>query len=788
MESGLLKGIPVRMRLMNQLLFWCERMKQVSGSSVRTLSMGAILFSVLFPFVTSMNVVKAGEKRGEVVERAAFGADDSLAPRFRTFYVTWGATEKPEFARYLEEVRPDVVQAGWYGPMFFGYVGSKQSTGYPMQLPASGLAKCWEEWRTLHEKVRAAGGKSVAHFTVTNVIRGPEKDDGTQPGFFADWYTQDWPEDLLGKRPTSDWRDLVSKDASGNVLIDKHYVQYNALCVNNPATRTVLKRMVRAGITNGVDGFMTTYNYRRACACEHCQTSFKSFLERHYTSEELRRHFGIETLSKFQFEKIPGQTPGYPGETDLNPLGLASFQWSAIAFKAAWDDVFLGEGRSVKPDLVLGQWDHLGNVGVTEERGFLPIDQFAKGENYLWYSGNHYSADVKPGDDNDGWLNGLYLRALAGEKPYVIGRYDGVRLRVGQAESMALGGAGTGLYNAVTDPASFNQLKRYSSFAKAHEHDVLDRHVRASTKGSVADDSSTMLADTCLVIPRQAAWAGKRRSFDTFRRVGTELVRRQQRLMMLSDEVLGVGMEVGGAEQSSKGSAHRKDLLNGGGLKPFRVVILPEVVALSDEQVSALQRWMALREDNRLVIIGDAATLDSRGRPWAIAEPVDGEKRMDWTRKYSSQRVVRVGLEALENAGFDWSVMRPLSQGALDLWVERGGARIPLKEANSIRVALYRQTDGSHVLHLVNYERDVARAKSVKRANPDAELPIASEPVWVRIPKAGSIAGASSRVFTPDVREDGTPEVIEHADTKDDAGDRWIRVGSVSVYRVLEIR
>ena len=46
---------------MNQLLFWCERMKQVSGSSVRTLSMGAILFSVLFPFVTSMNVVKAAD-------------------------------------------------------------------------------------------------------------------------------------------------------------------------------------------------------------------------------------------------------------------------------------------------------------------------------------------------------------------------------------------------------------------------------------------------------------------------------------------------------------------------------------------------------------------------------------------------------------------------------------------------------------------------------------------------------------------------------------------------------
>jgi hypothetical protein len=126
---------------------------------------------------------------------------------------------------------------------------------------------------------------------------------------------------------------------------------------------------------------------------------------------------------------------------------LASFQWSTLAYKAAWDEIFLGEGRARKRDLILGQWDHLGNVGAGEERSFLPIEKFAKGENYLWYSGNHYNADVKLGDDNDGWLNGLYLRALAGDKPYVMGRYDSVRIRVGQAEAMALGGAGTGLNN-----------------------------------------------------------------------------------------------------------------------------------------------------------------------------------------------------------------------------------------------------------------------------------------------------------------------------------------------------
>jgi hypothetical protein len=739
-------------------------------------------FGVISAAVVSIGFCWGQGDRGTVAESFGFGADETLSPRFRTFYVTWGDTEKPEFARYLEEVRPDVVQAGWYGPMFHGFVYQKQSTGYPMRLPVANLSACWEQWREMHGKVRANGGKSVAHFTVTNVIRGPEKDDESKPGFFADWYMNGWTEIMLGERPAPDWTDLVSKDASGKVLIDHHYVQYNSLCVNNPATRTMLKQMMRAALRNGADGFMTTYNYRRACACVHCQEAFRAHLKRTFSQQEMERHFGIADIDRWKFEKIPGQTPGYPAEGEGDPLTLASFQWSAMAYKAAWDEIFLGEGRGAKPDLILGQWDHLGNVGVTEERGFLPIASFAKGENYLWYSGNHYNPDAKPGDDNDGWLNGLYLRALAGDKPYVMGRYDSVRIRVGQAEAMALGGAGTGLNNTVTDPAAYAVLKRNLGFAKAHEGDVLDAHIRAVPGKPAERVQPVMLADTCLVIPRQSAWAGKRRSFDTFRKVGTELVRRQQRILMMSDEVLGGDASVAGD------LAHRKDIVAGGGLGKFRVVILPEVLALAEDQVRALDRWMGQRPDNRLIIIGDAATLDNRGRPWAIAGTVDGRRRMAWASAYGADRVVRVDVDSLGAEGMDWGVMRPLSEPALDLWVERSGARVPMRDANSLRVSLYRHPDGAHVLHVVNYARDLAKAKQLKKANPDAEFPIVSEPLWVRIPKGGEISATKSRILTPDVREDGSPEEVERVEETDEKGARWIKLGPVTVYRILEMR
>lgn len=737
--------------------------------------------------------------RGPVLEKYDFQNEERLSPRFRTFYVTWGATEKPEFNQYLEEVRPDVVQAGWYGPMFFGYVGLPKSTGYPMQLPVSGVEACLQHWKEMHQKVRATGGKSVAHFTVSNVIRGPEKDDESKPGYFADWYTQQWPTDILGTRPAPDWTDVVCKDASGKVMIGKHYVQYNNLCVNNPATRQMLKAMVRVALDNGVDGLMTTYNYRTTCCCAFCQRSFKTFLRETYTPAEIQTHFHIPDLENFMFEKIPGQTPGYPADADLSPLTLASFQWSTLAYKAAWDEIFLGEGRARKRDLILGQWDHLGNVGAGEERSFLPIEKFAKGENYLWYSGNHYNADVKLGDDNDGWLNGLYLRALAGDKPYVMGRYDSVRIRVGQAEAMALGGAGTGLNNVVTDPAAYAVLKQYLSFAKAHENGALDTHIRAAANRAQSRVQPVMLADTCLVIPRQSVWAGRKQSMDTLRKIGTELVRRQIPLQMVSDEVLRCGAETrSGNFVQVEDVAVRADLLKEGALGRFRVIILPETVALADDQIAALENWMKLRSDHKLVIVGEAATLDSKGRPWAIAQAVDGQRRMSGLTALGQRRVERVTVDQLASDTMDWNVVKPLasdlSSGALEkpatfeLWTEREGKRIHLSEPNSLRVALYRHPSGEHVLHLVNYARDVAGAKQLKKSNPDAELPIKSPPVWVKVPKNSALGALDSRVLTPDCQPDGTPEKIEASSDTDAQGNHWIRVGPVSVYRIVEMR
>src|SRR5438067_1324256 len=41
-------------------------------------------------------------------------------------------------------------------------------------------------------------------------------------------------------------------------------------CINKPAWRETQKRMVRAAVDIGVDGFMTNRNYFGHCGCENC--------------------------------------------------------------------------------------------------------------------------------------------------------------------------------------------------------------------------------------------------------------------------------------------------------------------------------------------------------------------------------------------------------------------------------------------------------------------------------------------------------------------------------------
>lgn len=90
---------------------------------------------------------------------------------FRTFFVAWGDTTEPEFYRFLDEVKPEIVQVGFYGPMFHGYADNPASTGYMMRLAVPGQHEALASQRKVNDEIHRRGLKVVAHFQIINIIQ-----------------------------------------------------------------------------------------------------------------------------------------------------------------------------------------------------------------------------------------------------------------------------------------------------------------------------------------------------------------------------------------------------------------------------------------------------------------------------------------------------------------------------------------------------------------------------------------------------------------------------------------
>src|SRR5262249_44854328 len=148
--------------------------------------------------------------------------------------------------------------------------------------------------------------------------------------------------------------------------------------------QAVLKAWVRHGVRRGVDGFMVNYFYRHNCLCEHCQTAFRRYLGERFTAEELRARFGIADLGTHRFPEIVSWHPA----AETTPLRLEMLRFSQISNKHVFDEVFVRYGRSLKPDLIAAQWNHLGNFSQVDgdERCLLPAELWGRDETYLWYS------------------------------------------------------------------------------------------------------------------------------------------------------------------------------------------------------------------------------------------------------------------------------------------------------------------------------------------------------------------------------------------------------------------
>jgi hypothetical protein len=436
----------------------------------------------------------------------------------------WAEYSDPGYLSFIEGAKPEIVQVGFYGAHFRSLAYTPFGIGYPAHFPVRGLAECGRWFEELNAQIHRRGAKVVGHFNVEFLVGDPESPEGPR-GFFK-FYRDLWDEHELGPRPAADPLDLLQKGRNGKPIVNDSYkiggMREYWGCLNNPQWRVVLKAWVKIAVRRGVDGLIANYFYRHNCLCSHCESGFKQYLSGRFTAGQLRDCLGIPDLEHHEFQEIVG----WHDPKESTPLRREMLRFSQISTKRAFDEVFIQYGRSIKPDLIVAQWDHLGDMDPIsgDERCFLPGGLWGRGEDYLWYSTGSVACftDLAEGILGEGTLQARYIRGAFDDKPYTLGKYESTRTRVAIAELAANGGAPMGFYTRFTDPEARREMIRYYGFLRAND---------------ALYHANRPYAEILLLYPRGRVHEGNIDAVDRFKRIGRDLLDRHILFDILPDDL-----------------------------------------------------------------------------------------------------------------------------------------------------------------------------------------------------------------------------------------------------------
>ncbi len=452
------------------------------------------------------------------------GAELERPLEFTTMIAHWANYAHDDYLPFVREARPELVQVGFYGAHYWSLAHTKHGAGYPAHFPKTGLKQNRDWFKLLNRDLHQFDSKVVGHFNIEFLVGDPEGADGPR-GFFK-FYHDLWEEKLLGSRPVVDPLQLLEKNADGTPIKNNSYSiggmkEYWA-CLNNPYWRAVLKAWVRHGIAQDLDGFVVNYFYRHNCLCEHCRAAFRRYLGERFTVSELKNEFRIDNLASHKFNEIGS----WHDPAESTPFKLEQLRFSQLATKDCFDEVFVKYGRSIKPGLIVGQWNHLGDFDQIsgDERCLLPPELWAKDEDYLWYStgasANH--TDLRNNHLGEGTLQARYIRGSSGGKPFTLGKYENTRTRVAIAELAANGGVPMGFYTRFTHPGARRIITQYYRFIR---------------NNAAVYRYNTPYAEAVLLYPRKAVHAGDIRPIEAFRQTGRALLDRHVLFDILPDDL-----------------------------------------------------------------------------------------------------------------------------------------------------------------------------------------------------------------------------------------------------------
>jgi hypothetical protein len=450
-----------------------------------------------------------------VIAAVAILASETVFAQSQLFDFTrmvahWSKYADEGYLPFIDDAKPELVQVGFYGGHFWSLAHTPHAGGYPAHFPLRGHNECGDWFAQLNAELQKRGTKVVGHINVKLLVGDPESDDGPR-GFF-DFYANHWDTSKLGQKPINDPLSLLEMDKNGSPISAATFQiggmrEYWA-CLNNPAWREVLKSWLRVGIDRGLDGFIVNYFYRHDCHCPHCVAGFRKYLRDRFSDEQLRE-LGIPELTQHRFDEIGA----WHDPKQSTPLRREALRFSQLVNKQSFDEVFVDFGRKLKPNLIVAQWNHLGDFAQIsgDERCLLPADKWASDEDYLWYSTGAAanSTNLTGGNPGDATLQARYIRGATRNKPYTLGKYEHVRIRTAIAELAANGGCPMGFYTRFDEPVARSEIVRYYQF--------LHTNARLYHR-------SEPLAEAVLLFPRRQIGEGVLEPLMRFKTLGRKLL------------------------------------------------------------------------------------------------------------------------------------------------------------------------------------------------------------------------------------------------------------------------
>src|SRR5204863_5901684 len=101
-------------------------------------------------------------------EKAVHALKESAKPsaagqrfEFTRLIAHWAGYADPGYLPFVDDVKPEVVQVGFYGAHFWSLADTPFGGGYPANLPVRGLRECGDWFAHLNAELHRRGVKVV---------------------------------------------------------------------------------------------------------------------------------------------------------------------------------------------------------------------------------------------------------------------------------------------------------------------------------------------------------------------------------------------------------------------------------------------------------------------------------------------------------------------------------------------------------------------------------------------------------------------------------------------------